>query len=103
LKVVAVDGGAGCVTPSPETIRDGSYTPLGRQLYLYVKVSSLSRTGMRAFMEYFLSNARGFVVETGFFPLPDRSYLESLSLLRRVVGIWSDPSSDLGPEAMGHE
>ncbi|MGW8265929.1 MAG: PstS family phosphate ABC transporter substrate-binding protein, partial [Longimicrobiales bacterium] len=87
LKVVAVDGGSGCVTPSPETIRDGRYTPLGRQLYLYVKVGSLSRPGMNAFLGYFLTQAREFVVEAGFSPLSDQAYAENLDLVRRVVGI----------------
>lgn len=96
LKVVAVDGGSGCVTPSPETIQDGRYTPLGRQLYLYVKVSSLSRSGMNAFLEYFLTHAREFVLEAGFSPLSDRMYSENLGLVRRVVGIWGFPRSDSG-------
>lgn len=103
LKVVAVDGGAGCVTPSLETIRDGSYTPLGRQLFFYVNVRSLSRPGTRAFMEYLLSNARGFVAEAGFSPLPDWSYVEALGLVRRVGSIWSAPASDPGLETVVHE
>jgi len=99
LKVVAVDGGSGCVIPSPETIEDGRYGPLGRRLYLYVKVSSLSRPGMKAFLEYFLTHARDFVLEAGFSPLPDRIYAENLDLVRRVVSIWSPPSSAPGLEA----
>jgi phosphate transport system substrate-binding protein len=99
LKVVAVDGGSGCVTPSPETIEDGRYTPLGRRLYLYVKVSSLSRPGMKAFLEYFLTHARDFVLEAGLSPLPDRIYTENLDLVRRVVSIWSLPRSSPGLEA----
>ena len=74
LRVLAVDGGGGCMAPSPETIRNGSYTPLGRQLFLYVKVGSLSRPGMVAFMDYFMSNAQDLIPPTGFLPLPDRNY-----------------------------
>ena len=103
LKVVGVDGGGGCVIPTPETIRNGSYTPLSRQLYFYVKVSSLSRPGMNEFMEYFLTHAGEFVVETGLSPLPDRAYLESLNLIRRVVGIWSSPPLSPGMGAAAHE
>ena len=36
LNLVGVDGGDGCVQPSPETIQDGSYKPLSRPLYMYV-------------------------------------------------------------------
>ncbi len=86
LAVVAVDGGGGCVAPNPETIRDGSYTPLGRQLFVYVKVGSLSRPGMGAFMEFFMNNARELIPPTGFLPLPDRHYADNLNLIRRIVG-----------------
>jgi phosphate transport system substrate-binding protein len=37
LKDVQVDGGSGCVTPTSETVQDGSYTPLSRPLFVYVK------------------------------------------------------------------
>ena len=36
VKAVQVDSGAGCVTPSEETVQDGTYTPLGRPLFIYV-------------------------------------------------------------------
>ena len=37
LKAVEIDGGEGCVAPSVETARDGTYTPLSRPLFIYVK------------------------------------------------------------------
>ena len=33
---VEVDNGKGCVAPSAETARDGSYAPLSRPLYIYI-------------------------------------------------------------------
>ena len=41
LKALEVDGGGGCVAPSVEAAQDGSYTPLSRPLFMYVKLSSL--------------------------------------------------------------
>ena len=41
LTALEVDGGSGCVAPSIETAQDGSYTPLSRPLFMYVKLSSL--------------------------------------------------------------
>jgi phosphate transport system substrate-binding protein len=78
LKVVEVDGGNGCVPPTPETIRDGSYSPLGRQLYLYVRRASLRRPGMQAYLEYFMTHAADLIPATGFLPLPDSLYRENL-------------------------
>ena len=103
LKAVAVDGGGGCVLPTPESIRDGSYSPLGRQLYFYAKVSSLGRPGMAALMEFFLSNAQELVLSAGFLPLPDRMYEGNRSLLDRVVGLLSTPDPPLGTGAVANE
>lgn len=36
LEAVQVDGGQGCVTPSAETVQDGTYAPLARPLFIYV-------------------------------------------------------------------
>ena len=57
LKVVAVDGGSGCITPSESTINDGSYAPLSRPLYIYVNKASLERPEVPAFIEFYLENA----------------------------------------------
>ena len=42
LKAVEVDGGDGCVAPSAETAQDGTYTPLSRPLFIYVKDESIA-------------------------------------------------------------
>jgi phosphate transport system substrate-binding protein len=59
LKALEVDGGSGCVGPSVEAAQDGSYTPLSRPLFVYVKQSSLDENpDVRDFMTYMLdSNA----------------------------------------------
>lgn len=104
LKVVAVDGGGGCVQPTPETIRDGRYSPLGRELYVYVKIGSLSRPGMRAFMDFLMGDAEELVSSAGFMPLPTRIYGENLDLLGRVVTLWRRPgASSVGLGAAGDE
>src|SRR3990170_9055396 len=43
LRVVPVDGGAGPVTPSEATINDGTYRPLSRPLFIYVRESAAKR------------------------------------------------------------
>lgn len=86
LEVLGVDGGDGCVRPEAATIRDGSYAPLSRRLYLYVNRSSLSRSGMRAFMEYSMARAPELIPPTGLVTLPDSLYGENLRLLGKAVG-----------------
>ena len=48
MTLVEVDGGDSFVAPSEETIRDGSYAPLSRPLYLYVKRECLKRSEVAA-------------------------------------------------------
>ena len=57
LKALEVDGGEGCVAPSVDTARDGSYAPLSRPLFIYVKNESLAQPQVHGFVEYFLTNS----------------------------------------------
>ena len=53
---IAIDGGDGCVTPSAETIADGSY-PLSRSLYLYVNTDKLAGDPtLGSFVDFYLSD-----------------------------------------------
>jgi phosphate transport system substrate-binding protein len=55
LKVLAIDGGNGCVTPTFETIADGSYTPLSRPIFVYPSRAALDRPEVAAFVQYYLA------------------------------------------------
>lgn len=70
LKLVPVDGGNGCVTPSIETIKDGSYAPLSRPLFIYPSTQALARPEVAAFFTYYLDNVNAFVEEVGYVALP---------------------------------
>ncbi|HEU0248710.1 MAG TPA: PstS family phosphate ABC transporter substrate-binding protein [Gaiellaceae bacterium] len=70
LEALEVDGGTGCVAPSVESAQDGSYTPLSRPLFMYVKLSSLETTdGLADFVRYTLENAAAIAEEAQFVPL----------------------------------
>lgn len=49
IHLVAVDSGAGCVTPSPATIEDGSYA-LSRPAILLIRQQSLSSVNTQSFL-----------------------------------------------------
>ena len=70
LKALQVDGGSGCVAPSVASAQDGSYAPLSRSLFMYVKLSSLqSTTALADFVRYALENAAAIASEAQFVPL----------------------------------
>jgi phosphate transport system substrate-binding protein len=71
LNDVEVDGGSGCVAPSSETVQDGSYTPLSRPLFVYVKNTSLQKPEVAAFMKYVLDNQAQIAGKALFVPMTD--------------------------------
>lgn len=84
LKLVAVDGGSGCVAPSDETIADGSYAPLSRPLFIYVKHAALARPEVRTYVEFLIENAEDVVPATGYHALSAAEYADDLARLRAI-------------------
>jgi phosphate transport system substrate-binding protein len=71
LKGVEIDGGDGCVAPSTETVQDGTYKPLSRPLFVYVKASSLERLEVDAFLQFMLDNQERIAKAALFVPLTE--------------------------------
>lgn len=71
---VAIDNGKGAILPSTETVEDGSYQPLSRPVFIYVKMKSAEKREVKEFVEFYLKNALLLVKEVNFFPLPPRAY-----------------------------
>ncbi|WP_071515190.1 PstS family phosphate ABC transporter substrate-binding protein [Geitlerinema sp. PCC 9228] len=83
LKALEVDGGDGCVGPSRQTIADGTYQPLARPIFFYVKKDSLeNKPQVRAFAQYQLNTANNtYISEVGYIPLPETLYQKAQSRL----------------------
>ncbi|MEC3883118.1 PstS family phosphate ABC transporter substrate-binding protein [Halobacillus sp. HZG1] len=80
LKVLGIsEEGNEAVKPNPETIQDGSYTPLSRPLFTYVNVNAYKeKAQVRDFVEYTLNNAGKAAEEVGYVALPEDKYQEQL-------------------------
>lgn len=71
LKLVGIDNGKGCVQPSPQTISDGTYQPLARPEFIYVKKTAATRPEVKAFVDFNYAPAnQKLVTEVGYVPLP---------------------------------
>jgi phosphate transport system substrate-binding protein len=87
LEALEVDGGAGCVAPSVETAQNGSYKPLARPLFMYVKTSSLADTeGLADFVRYTLDNEQAIASEAQFVPLSQEQIDEQLQKFEDATG-----------------
>ena len=75
LKAVAVDGGSGCVAPTDAAINDGSYFPLSRPLFIYVRKDAAQTPHIAEFIRYFLgAEGRELAAEVGYIPFPPAVY-----------------------------
>lgn len=98
LKLVAIDAGSGPVLPSAQTIVDGTYKPLSRPIFIYVRSDVADRPEVQEFVRFYLSEAKNLVREVGYIPLTDELY--DLALKRfeqRVTGsIFAGKGSQVG-------
>lgn len=78
LKVVSINN----VEPSPKTIEDGSYSPLSRPLFLYVKKAALEKEEVMEFLKFYIENAANLATEVGYIQLPAKMYDDQLELLK---------------------
>jgi phosphate transport system substrate-binding protein len=86
LKDVEVDSGSGCVAPSTETVQDGSYTPLSRPLFIYVKNTSFQKPEVKAFVKYLLDNGQSIAEQALFVPMTDEQAQKSQSDFEAAAG-----------------
>jgi phosphate transport system substrate-binding protein len=75
LKAVAIDGGKGAVLPSRQTVENATYQPFSRPLLIYVNYKSAQdKPEVRAFVDFYLKNAKNLVASVGSIPLPEEGY-----------------------------
>jgi phosphate transport system substrate-binding protein len=74
LKLAPVDNGKGAVSPSKETVMNGSYAPLSRPVFIYVSEAGLKKPEVDAFVRFYLQNASSIVTDVGYVALPEQEY-----------------------------
>jgi len=69
LKLVAVDNGNGPVLPSVETVKNKTYSPLSRPLFIYINNKAAERKEVQEFVSFYLDKITSLVPEVGYIPL----------------------------------
>lgn len=82
MNLVAVGDGAAAVSPSEKTIKDGSYKPLARPIFIYVSKKALARPEVKEFVSFYLNNAVKLVPQVGYVPYAESHYTELLKKLQ---------------------
>lgn len=87
LRSVAIDSGNGPVAPTPQSVNNGTYAPLSRPVFIYVRTDALERPEVEAFVNYYISSAPSVVPFVGYVPLSAEAYEMAQTLVdERVVG-----------------
>ena len=103
LKLVPVDDenpqdGAGPILPSRESVRNGTYQPLSRPLFLYVAKKSLNRAEVAEFVNFYLERGRRLVDQVGYISLPAHAYALGIERVSagRVGTVFGGRGSQVG-------
>lgn len=102
LKLVGVDdenpeNGEGCVRPTNETVREGTYQPLSRPLLIYVREASAGDPAVEAFTHFYLENGGALAREVGYVGLTDEEYaLARERFAQRVTGSLFEHGTQVG-------
>lgn len=85
LKLAPVDNGKGAVSPSKETVMNGSYAPLSRPVFIYVSEIGLKKPEVSAFVRFYLQNASSIATDVGYVALPEQEYKDETAKFESFV------------------
>jgi phosphate transport system substrate-binding protein len=87
LKAAEVENDKGqCVAPSEETVQDGSYNPLGRELFIYPSEKALQKPEVKAFVDFYIENVNSIAPSVGFIPLTQAQLNQAKAQVAKLAG-----------------
>lgn len=94
LKLAGVQNGAGnVVRPTMQTVSDGTYEPLSRPLFIYVRKEAAQQENVQQFVHFYLDNAPMLAEQIGYIPMPDSVYQVQRKKFEEFVGGQTDSVS----------
>ncbi len=92
-----VNSSGKAVGPTEAAVIDGSYNPLSRPIFIYVKEESYKKPEVKEFVEFYLKHAGKLSKEVKYVPLPDSAYKISAEHLKRgKVGTVFGGANEIG-------
>jgi len=86
IKPLAIDDGAGCTEAILENVQNGSYTPLGRPLFVYASDFALARPEVLDFLRFYVANSANIAETAGYVPMTDEQQAEQDAKIDQLVG-----------------
>lgn len=83
LKALPIVAAAGkpAVSPSAQSVEDGSYQPLSRPIFIYVKAASMAKPEVKKFVEFYMEHGAKMANEVKYVGLPAAVYKANLKHL----------------------
>jgi phosphate transport system substrate-binding protein len=90
LKLIAIDdqkpnNGDGPILPSIETVKNKTYSPLGRPLFIYINSVAAKKDVVQQYVKYYINKAGVLSKEIGYIPLTDEEYKKELSKFEQYI------------------
>ncbi|MBW3653091.1 MAG: PstS family phosphate ABC transporter substrate-binding protein [Actinobacteria bacterium] len=86
VKALEIENEQGeCVAPSPAAAQDGSYAPLGRQLFIYPSGKALQQDEVEAFLRFYIEQNDQIAERSGLIPLTDEQKQEATQKLESLL------------------
>lgn len=94
---IAVKAGKAAVAPSVDTVKNGTYQPLSRPVFIYVSLKSVDKPEVKEFVDYYLKSVSKLAQEVKLVPLPEKAYkLAQENFKNRKSGTGFGGTADVG-------
>ena len=85
------------VEPSAANVENGTYAPLSRPIFVYVKAKSLEKPEVREFVEFYMKNAATLTKEVKYVPLPASAYTGNMEhVAKKKIGTVFGGHNEIG-------
>jgi len=71
------------VEPSAANVENGTYAPLSRPIFIYVKAKSLEKPEVKEFIEFYMKNGATLTKEVKYVPLPASAYTGNVEHMKK--------------------
>jgi phosphate transport system substrate-binding protein len=71
------------VEPSGANVENGTYAPLSRPIFIYVKAKSLDKPEVKEFIEFYMKNGAALTKEVKYVPLPASAYTGNVEHMKK--------------------
>lgn len=72
------------VLPSEQAVKDGTYNPLSRPIFIYINRKSIDKPEVKKFVDYYLAHAPTLVQEVKYVPLPSDAYAKGVERVAKL-------------------